>query len=339
MLFVGGDDLLHKRVAHNVRAGEAADGDIVHAVEHLHSLLETGRLVRRQVDLRHIAGDDHLTVESQTGQEHFHLLARGVLRLVKDDEAVVERPAAHVSERRYFDIPFFKIGIIGLRPEHIEERVVQRPQVGIDLALQIAGQEAEPLARFDRGTREDDAVDALFAECRHRRGHGEIRFARTGGADAERYGIVPDGLHIRLLAERFRLDGAPLRRDADYAAVKLTDLVLLPGADHPDHIAHALFVHGLAVRGEHQKVLHRLFRGYDVLRLAGDLQLGVPVGNADVPLLFNDVQILVKRAENIENVLDAFSGNDSFHGFSCILHPVMAGEFLCRYAPRIHCAV
>ena len=77
---------------------------------------------------------------------------------------------------------------------------------------------------------------------------------------------------------------------------------------------------------------------YNVLRLAGDLQLRVPVRDTDVPFLFNDVQILVERAENIENVLDTLGGNDSFHGFSCILHPVMAGEFLRRCAPRTRCA-
>ena len=154
----------------------------------------------------------------------------------------------------------------------------------------------------------------------------------------KRHGVLADGLHIRLLAERFRFDRAALRRDADNAAVQLADLILLSGADHADHIAHALFVHGLAARGEHQQVLHRLFRGYHVLRLAGDLQLRVPVRDTDVPLLFNDVQILVERAENIENVLDTLGGNDTFHGFSCILHPVMAGEFLRRCAPRTRCA-
>ena len=52
---------------------------------------EPGRLVLRQVDLRDVAGDDHLRVEPEPGEDHLHLLGRGVLRLVEDDEAVVQR--------------------------------------------------------------------------------------------------------------------------------------------------------------------------------------------------------------------------------------------------------
>ena len=39
----------------------------------------------------------------KTGEEHLHLLGRGVLRLVQDDEAVVERASAHEGQRRDLD--------------------------------------------------------------------------------------------------------------------------------------------------------------------------------------------------------------------------------------------
>ena len=48
-------------------------------------------------------GDDHLRAEPEPRQEHLHLLGRRVLRLVEDDERVVERPAAHERERRDLD--------------------------------------------------------------------------------------------------------------------------------------------------------------------------------------------------------------------------------------------
>ena len=44
-----------------------------------------------QVDLGDVAGDHDLGAEAEPGQEHLHLLGRGVLRLVEDDERVVER--------------------------------------------------------------------------------------------------------------------------------------------------------------------------------------------------------------------------------------------------------
>ena len=56
-----------------------------------------------QVDLGDVAGHDDLGAEAEPGQEHLHLLGRGVLRLVQDDERVVERPAAHVRQRRDLD--------------------------------------------------------------------------------------------------------------------------------------------------------------------------------------------------------------------------------------------
>ena len=48
-------------------------------------------LVARKVDLRDVAGDDDLRAEAEARQEHLHLLGRGVLGLVEDDEAVVQR--------------------------------------------------------------------------------------------------------------------------------------------------------------------------------------------------------------------------------------------------------
>ena len=91
-------------MAHHVLIGKLTDADALDVLEHAHGLLESAHLVRRQVDLRHIAGDDHFRVEAHARQEHFHLLAGGVLRLVEDDEAVVQRAAAHVGKGRDLDV-------------------------------------------------------------------------------------------------------------------------------------------------------------------------------------------------------------------------------------------
>ena len=56
-----------------------------------------------QVDLGDVAGDHDLGAEAEAGEEHLHLLGRGVLRLVEDDERVVERAAAHVGQRGDLD--------------------------------------------------------------------------------------------------------------------------------------------------------------------------------------------------------------------------------------------
>ena len=69
---------------------------------------------------------------------------------------------------------------------HLVERVVHRPQIRIDLLRDVAGQEAEPLARFHGRAHEHDAAHAIGLQRLDRARDGEIRLAGAGGADAER---------------------------------------------------------------------------------------------------------------------------------------------------------
>ena len=84
---------------------------------------------------------------------------RRVLRLVEDDEAVVERAAAHERERRDLDRPPLHVRVQPLGVEHVVERVEERAQVRVDLRQHVARQEAEPLSGLDRGARQDDPAD------------------------------------------------------------------------------------------------------------------------------------------------------------------------------------
>jgi hypothetical protein len=121
----------------------------------------------RQVDLGDVAGDDGGGAEADAGQEHLHLLDGGVLRLVENDEGVVQGAAAHVGQRR--DLDDVALDELGdpLEAEHLVQRVVQRAQVGVDLLRQIAGQEAELLAGFHRRAHQQDAADLLLQQGFH----------------------------------------------------------------------------------------------------------------------------------------------------------------------------
>ena len=121
------------------------------AVEDLADDDQPGALVARQVDLGDVAGDDHLRAEAEPGEEHLHLLGARVLRLVEDHERVVEGAAAHEGQRRDLDHAALEVVVDLLGVEHVVERVEERPQVGVDLRLDVAGQEAEALAGLDRG--------------------------------------------------------------------------------------------------------------------------------------------------------------------------------------------
>src|SRR5688572_7278763 len=88
-------DLLHELVSDDVAVVEVDEADALDVLDD-RKRLDEPRLPRmRKIDLRDVAGDDRLRPEAQTGQEHLHLLGGRVLRLVEDDERVVEGAAAH----------------------------------------------------------------------------------------------------------------------------------------------------------------------------------------------------------------------------------------------------
>ena len=101
--------------------------------------------------------------------------------------------------------------------DHVVERVVQRPQVRVHLLLQIARQESQLLAGFDRRPREDDAAHALRQQKRHGLRHRQVRLAGAGRSDAEDDVVLLDRVEIAPL-----VDG--LRRDAPLARLRLRAL-------------------------------------------------------------------------------------------------------------------
>src|SRR4051812_37684626 len=209
VLVVGLDDPLHEAVAHDVGAAEADELDALDGGEDLADHHEPRALVAREVDLRDVAGDDHLRVEAQAREEHLHLLGARVLRLVEDHERVVERAPAHEGQRRHLDDVALEVGghLVGV--DHVVQRVEQRPQVRIDLGHQVAGQEAQPLPGLDRGAGEDDPVDLAAAQRRGGHGHRQEGLAGAGRADSEGDRVAPDRVDVALLVDR--LGGDPRR--------------------------------------------------------------------------------------------------------------------------------
>src|SRR5262245_13729203 len=97
---------------------------------------------RRQVDLRHVAGDYGLRSTADAGQKHLQLLGSRVLRLIENDKGIPQSAAAHKRQRRDFNHALFNELRHAFVIDQIEERVVKRAQIWIDLVLQISRQEA-----------------------------------------------------------------------------------------------------------------------------------------------------------------------------------------------------
>ena len=76
-------------MADDILLTEVNDTDPGDTVEHILGLNQAGIALVRKIDLRHIPGDDGFRAESDSGQEHFHLLRSRVLSLVQDNETVI----------------------------------------------------------------------------------------------------------------------------------------------------------------------------------------------------------------------------------------------------------
>src|ERR1700761_2322618 len=201
---VGGDDPLDEFVADHVLAAELDEGDVFDFVEDVADDHQAGALVARQVDLGDVAGHHHPRAEAEPGEEHLHLLGRRVLRLVEDHEGVVEGAAAHEGKWRDLDHVALEEPVDAVGVEHVVERVEERAQVGVDLGLDVTWQEAEPLARLDRGPGEDDPLHFAFGQRGGRHRDREEGLAGTGGADAKGDRGAADGVDVAFLVQRFR---------------------------------------------------------------------------------------------------------------------------------------
>src|SRR6266540_424895 len=302
--FVGVDDVLHDLVADDVARAELDEREARQALEDVADHEQPGAAATLdQVDLGDVAGDHDPRTEPEAGQEHLHLLGRGVLRLVEDDERVVERPAPHERERRDLDdAPVHEPGDdLGL--EHVVQRVVQRTEVRIDLGEDVARQEPEPLPGLDGGTREDDAVDLLRLERLHRERDGEIALAGAGGPDAERHRVIADRVDVALLARRLGPHGLAAAQHLGGEHVR-RPLVRL---EHLDAAPDALTVEAVALLEQDHHLLEQAPDALGLPRFPGDRDLVAAHVDLDRERTLDEAEKLVALPEKADHQMVAWN--------------------------------
>ncbi len=197
---------LDQLVANDVFFGEVGKCDAFEVGEDLFGFFQAAFLTAGQVDLGRVAGHDGLRAKADSRQEHFHLLAGGVLRFVEDDERVGERSAAHKGKRGDLDYAFLEHFRDLFRIDQIKQRVIKRPQIRVDLLLQVAGQKAEPLAGFDRGPCQNYSADLLFIQGVDRHRHCQKALACPGYPDPKHQIVRSDRVQIFPLIRGLRGD-------------------------------------------------------------------------------------------------------------------------------------
>ena len=190
---------------HHVGFGEVMDRDPLNAGEDTLDLKETTVFAARQVNLRLVTSDHRARIHAKPRQEHFHLRAGGILRLVEDDERVRQRPSTHIGERRDLNHARFEGLLHTLAGHHVLQRVVQRPEVGIHLGLHVAREKSERFTSLDRRPREHNPLDPLTHQCVDGCGDGEIGLACTGRPDPEYDVVLENRLQVCGLPRRLSL--------------------------------------------------------------------------------------------------------------------------------------
>src|SRR5215207_2001295 len=291
------DDLLDEAVADDVLVREVDELNALDLREDALGLDEAAALAGREVDLRHVPRNHRLRPEPDARQSHLHLLARRVLRLVEDDESIPQRPSAHEGQGGDFDDALLQHLGDALGVHEVEEGVVEGAEVGVNLLLEVAGEEAEALAGLDRGAREDDAADLLLRQGLHGHRDGEVRLPRAGGADAEDDVVGLDGLDVAALVGRLGRDlllaGGVEARLGEVVAQRVGAVF----GDLGEGFAEFLVGEGLALAEERGEVLDDAPGGLHAPGVAVEGQILTARVHAHVEERFQVLDVLVVDAE------------------------------------------
>ena len=183
------------------------------------------------------------------------------------------------------------------------QRVVQRPQVGVHLLGQVAGQEAQLFAGFHGGAGEYDALDLLVFQCHHGHGDGQVGLARTGRPHGKGRGVALDGLDILLLAQGLALHLPSPVGDGDDIPHDFADAVGLALGGQADGIANARAVHGLAPQHDLAQLLQGLPGQRHLVGVAGQRDFTAVGVDFDPQLLVEEGNVLLADAEHADELL------------------------------------
>jgi hypothetical protein len=174
------------------RGREVREGDAGHVHEHGHRVAQAGGPVARQVGLRDVARDHAFEPKPMRVRNIFIcsiVVFCASSRMMKASFSV--RPRMKASGATSITLRSISLRH-AVEADHLVERVVHRPQVRVDLLRQVAGQEAEPLARLDRRPHQHDAAHRVALQRLDGAGDREIGLAGAGRADAEGQVMVAD---------------------------------------------------------------------------------------------------------------------------------------------------
>ena len=163
--------------------------------------------------------------------------------------------------------------------------------------MQGPRQESQPLPRFHRRTRQNDAVHTLGQQRRDRHRHRKISLPRTRRADSKHHVVLLDSLKIAPLVDTFGLHRAASEGALATSIGQPAQRGIRVRGQHPQHAVQVAIVEAVA------GALQALVIGKDLLGArhiaSRTLQLDPvrPQIDGNVQPVFQHAQILIPRAE------------------------------------------
>ena len=263
-------------MAHHIFFIKIINADAGYVLQHFGRMDQPAFPSDGKINLCNVAGYHHVGPEPEAGQNHFHLLRRGVLRFIQNDERTVQGTPPHVRQRRHFNGTPFQIFLRCIAAQHIKQRIIQRTQVRIHLFLQIPRQEAQLFPGLHGRTGQDDPLHFPFLQRCNRHGHSQIRLARAGGTDAECDEIIFDGADIIPLPQRFGLNLMAPPGDDQRFRIHIVQLGHRATLHHINAITHIMAGNRKPLPVQEQQFLKQLFQFLIFLFTATENNLVAP---------------------------------------------------------------
>ena len=173
----------------------------------------------------------------------------------------------------------------------------------------------------------------MLPECRNCSGNRKIRLTGTGRTDTDGHRVLLDCLHIGLLSDGFRLNGLALGCDTDNILGHLGNLMVVALIDEGDQVAYPLLVDGFALGSQRQQAFQRPHSLIHHFLITGNFQISSSIDNFDIQILFNSLNVFIKRTEYGDQVFHPLRIDDPFNCLShCILQSHCAVK--CRSSRR-----
>ena len=206
---------------------------------------------------------------------------------------------AHERQRRDLDGAALDQLPRPVEVHHVVERVVERPEIGVHLLREVAGQEAELLARLDRRTREHDAREGVLHQLGDGHRHRQIRLPGPGRTDAEDDVEVPDGVDVGFLVDALRRDDALVRGDEDGVEEDVLQARRAIAGEDAERVLHVGGVDRVALLEEAVELRQRAAGQLARDRVAVDGERPVAHVDAHAELALEELHVLVVLAEQL----------------------------------------